>query len=119
MPWSILFSYLLTSLIYLPVLVAYLVGLVLAIINLKRNKTPALLALIAFALLFLLWGVQHVIQPAIPQIILSRGAGFGVVTTVNIVLGLCDSIFITAGVVLLILAIFGKRKKTGEEPPVV
>ncbi|OQY21835.1 MAG: hypothetical protein DRJ03_19185 [Chloroflexi bacterium] len=89
----------------LPILLAHLAGVVVAVILLTRHRgTPAILALVGFAVLFLLDLASFAREPLIR--FLSSQVGMRQFVLVNTSVGCCCSIFNIIAVVCLIIALW-------------
>ena len=98
-------SWFLAVLPTLPILLVYLAGVVVSIILLIRHKsTPAILALVGFAILLLLGLVGFGRAPLINA--LARQGGMQRVATVSTSVGCCCSVIDVAAIACLIVAIW-------------
>ena len=98
-------SWFLNVLPVLPTLLVHLAGVVVAIILLVRHKgTPAILALIGFAVLLLLNLVSFGRTPLVGAI--ARQGGMQRVAAVSTGVGCCCSVIDVAAIVCLIVAIW-------------
>ncbi len=89
----------------LPILLAHLAGVVVAVILLVRHRgTPSILALVGFAVLLLLDLLNFAREPLIR--FLSSRVGMRQFVLVNTSVGCCCSIFNIIAVVCLIVAIW-------------
>jgi hypothetical protein len=95
----------------LPLLLAYLVGLILALIFLKRCPGPALLTLVGAGISM----VAIVIQAFLAQYVFSQRVNLGVdaqaLSTMLATVGIMTSILRAVGVGTFLAAIFMGRKK--------
>ena len=100
-------------LVQAPTLLAYLVGIVFAVIRLQRNPRPAALVLIGCALLFVASLVGPMVQVWVMYNRTTTVASIGeFLMAVNFVLGLVRA----AGFVLLIVAAFVARPEAETMP---
>lgn len=111
-------SWFLTLLPALPILLVYLAGVVVAIILLIRHKsTPAILALIGFAILLLLDLASFGRAPLISAI--ARQGGMQQFVAVNTGVGCCCNLINMAAITCLIVGIWqavaGPGAKAEEE----
>jgi hypothetical protein len=112
-------SWFLNVLPALPILLVHLAGVVVAIILLMRHKsTPAILALVGFAILLLL-GLASFGRAPLISAIARQGGGLQQFAAVNTGVGCCCNLINMAAVACLIVAIWqavaGPGAKAEEE----
>lgn len=107
-------SWFLSILPALPMLLVYLAGVVVAIILLTRQKsTPAILALVGFAVLLLL-GLASFGRAPLINAIAKRG-GMQQFTTANTGVGCCCNLINMAAIACLVVAIWQAVTGSGEK----
>ena len=99
----------------LPLLIAWLVGIIIAIVHWKKNPRTSLLTLIALVIL----GGVHILSvtfnTSFYYIASMNGMNGMTVRTIQIVVQVLFSLVNAGGWVMLLVALFGKSKKKAEE----
>ncbi|HCU57318.1 MAG TPA: hypothetical protein DF984_03680 [Anaerolineaceae bacterium] len=106
------FSQLLTT---LPLMIAWLVGIILAIVGWKKHPRNSLLTLIALVVLGFIHILAVFFNNSFYYIASMNGMDYTLVRTIQIVVQVLFSLGDAAGWVLLLIALFGKPKKKVEE----
>ena len=108
-----------TILIKLPIYLIWIVGIIIAIVNLKRKPPAAALALIALVIMFFASGVNDILNVTIPTAIARGQISALSVSPVLIFKGVLFVFIDLICWILILLAIFLKRKPaTASLPPV-
>jgi hypothetical protein len=113
MQMTTLTSSLLTLVIYIPLYITWLVGLVVAIVNWKRAPKTSLFTVIAVAILFLLNVFGQMFSINFPLWVSRQGnmptAQIGIIMAV---IGFVETLLVAGCWVLIFIAIFSGRKKS-------
>jgi hypothetical protein len=108
----------LTQFIYfLPPMLVWMVGLAVAVRQLKRNRGAAVLTLIALGGLLVASVVLHLVQMALIFLVNSRQSSHAMITWGLTLSGLLFSIINAAGWILILMAVFRGRTPDAAAPP--
>lgn len=103
-----------TLVFQIPIYIAWLVGVILAVVNWKKHAKVSLLAVIAMVLLFIQSVAGSVLSVWLPMNLMKQGvpsARIGMLMAINSAVGMLIHLIVW---VLILIAIFGWRK--AQEP---
>lgn len=100
----------------LPYLLIYLIGIVLAIVWMKKHPQVSMLAIIAF-ILFGISSITGAVTNFLPLLLRDTyGYSYSTIGNIQLVINIIHLIIGVCGWILILLAIFGWRKKSHNEP---
>lgn len=99
----------------LPVMIAWLVGIIIAIVRWKKNPKTSLLTLIGLVILMGVHIILSVFNTSFYYLASINGMKGTTVRVIQIVVQIVLSLVASGGWVLLLVALFGKPKKKAEE----
>jgi len=100
----------------LPVLIVLIVGLIFAIIRWKKHPRTSLLTLIAIVIILIVTILGVISNSFLPQILYTSNIDYSTIGIIFSVTSVLFNIMTAVSWVLLLIALFGKRK---EKAPVV
>jgi hypothetical protein len=107
---SHLTSSILVSLAYhIPVLLAFLVGIILSLVRFNKHPQVSIMASIAFVLL-MVTNISSAVTAYLPVMLNMRGMDYGQAATIHGILKIILTLINLVGWVLIISAIFGWRR---------